>query len=430
MENGLRKRRIAIVGLGYVGLPVATAFAEEGFDTIGYDIDRKRISELQSCYDRTLEVTPEELSASHLIFSTDPMDLALYDFFIVTVPTPIDSCCQPDLEALIAASRMIGKLLKNGDIVVYESTVYPGVTENVCTPELESVSGLKSQIDFYVGYSPERINPGDKQHSFKSIVKVVSAQDHNTATIIAATYRAVVTAGIHIAPSIKVAEAAKLIENAQRDINIAFMNEVSEIFRRLNIDTSDVLTAASTKWNFLKFTPGLVGGHCISVDPYYLTYQAHHVGYRPEVILAGRRINDKMGQSLATECVKMMLRQFQKIGRVVQLGITFKENIPDLRNSLAATIVRELNNFGIDVDVVDPLASPVEALKEYGIDLCENVGAQQAKAVILAVAHDSFKRGGWNYVSSFLKDGVGIVIDVKSTLDRTTKPEGITLLRL
>jgi UDP-N-acetyl-D-galactosamine dehydrogenase len=331
---------------------------------------------------------------------------------------------------MLAASRSVGGVLKKGDIVVYESTVYPGAVEEECLPVLEQLSGLRAGVDFKIGYSPERINPGDKEHRFETIVKVVSAQDQDSLDIVADVYGSVVTAGIHRAPSIRVAEAAKVIENTQRDLNIAFMNELSLIFQALDIDTADVLAAARTKWNFLPFQPGLVGGHCIGVDPYYLTYRAEKSGYHPEVILAGRRINDGMGAKIARECIRSMMKREARSGVVTILGITFKENVPDTRNSKVVDIVRELESFGIEVQVSDPWADAADALGEYDIVLKDESALKPADVVIVAVAHEAFLDRGWPYLESLLNDGRGLVFDVKSRFDRTTKPANIDLQRL
>jgi len=424
------QRKIAVIGLGYVGLPVAVAFAREGFAVVGFDIDASRVRELESGRDRTREVETADLRHSSLRFTSDADGLRACDFFIVTVPTPIDDARRPDLRAMFEASRLVGAALKQGDIVVYESTVYPGAVEEECAPILEQCSGLKVGGDFNVGYSPERINPGDKQHRLESITKVVSAQNPATLDIVADTYGSVVKAGIHRAPSIKVAEAAKVIENTQRDLNIAFMNELSLIFRALDIDTGDVLAAARTKWNFLAFQPGLVGGHCIGVDPYYLTYRAEKAGYHPEVILAGRRINDGMGQRVAKECIRGLLRRKGAGGIVTILGLTFKEDVPDTRNSRVVDIVRELESFGLQVQVHDPLANPEDAKHEYGLTITELGGLRPADAVILAVAHGSYVEGGWPLIQKLLAGGSGLVFDVKMKLDRSTKPDGIELWRL
>ncbi len=422
-------RKIAVIGLGYVGLPVAVAFARKGFSVVGFDIDKERIRELCDGIDRTREVEIADLKHPTLKLTEDTAALRVSDFFIVTVPTPIDRARRPDLGAMFAASEIVGAALNKGDIVVYESTVYPGAVEEECIPLLERHSGLKAGSDFHVGYSPERINPGDKVHRFESIVKVVSAQDAATLDIIANIYGSVVKAGIHRAPSIRVAEAAKVIENTQRDLNIAFMNELSLIFQALDIDTGDVLAAARTKWNFLGFQPGLVGGHCIGVDPYYLTYRAEKAGYYPEVILAGRRINDGMGQRVARECIRRLLRRKVAGGVVTILGLTFKENVQDTRNSRVIDIVRELESFGLKVQVHDPLASPEDAKHEYGLTIKSLDRLEPADAVILAVAHGSYVEGGWELIQKLLSGGAGLVFDVKMKLDRGSKPAGIELLR-
>jgi UDP-N-acetyl-D-glucosamine/UDP-N-acetyl-D-galactosamine dehydrogenase len=423
-------RKIAVIGLGYVGLPVAVAFARAGVPVVGFDVDGTRVAELNTGYDRTREVSGEDLRHKSLKFSMDPMAIQNSDFYIVTVPTPIDDAHRPDLGAMIAASRFVGGVLNKGDIVVYESTVYPGAVEEVCTPVLAEVSRLKPGVDFSVGYSPERINPGDKLHRFETIMKVVSAQDPKTLEIVAAVYGSVVTAGIHRAPSIKVAEAAKVIENTQRDLNIAFMNELSLIFRALDIDTGDVLAAARTKWNFMPFQPGLVGGHCIGVDPYYLTFRAEKAGYHPEVILAGRRINDSMGQRIARECVRGLLRRKGAGGIVTILGLTFKEDVPDIRNSRVVDIIRELDSFGIAVQVHDPLANAADARDEYGVAITELDALQPADAIILAVAHGSYLDKGWSLIQRLLIGGAGLVFDVKMKLDRDSQPAGVELWRL
>jgi UDP-N-acetyl-D-galactosamine dehydrogenase len=424
------RRKIAVIGLGYVGLPVAAAFARAGSPVVGFDIDQTRIRELRAGQDRTREVETADLKLPSLNFTSEAGDFQASDFFIVTVPTPIDGARRPDLGAMFEASRTVGAALKKGDIVVYESTVYPGAVEEECVPILEHCSGLKVGSDFNVGYSPERINPGDKQHRFESIVKVVSAQNHETLDIVANVYGSVVTAGIHRAPSIKVAEAAKVIENTQRDLNIAFMNELSLIFQALNIDTGDVLAAARTKWNFLPFQPGLVGGHCIGVDPYYLTFRAEKAGYHPEVILAGRRINDGMGQRIARECVRGLLRRKGTGGIVTVLGLTFKEDVPDTRNSRVVDIIRELESFGLSVQVHDPMADAADARHEYGVTITELDALLPADAVILAVAHGSYLDGGWSLIQKLLIGGAGLVLDVKMKLDRSSQPAGIDLWRL
>ena len=422
-------RKIAVIGLGYVGLPVAAAFARGGAFVTGFDIDSTRVSELRAGEDRTREVDGTDLKRSGLTFTSDGAALREADFFIVTVPTPIDAARRPDLTAMLAASRSVGAVLKRGDIVVYESTVYPGAVEEDCVPVLESCSGLKAGADFHVGYSPERINPGDKIHRFETISKVVSAQDEATLQVVADVYGSVVSAGIHRAPSIKVAEAAKVIENTQRDLNIAFMNELSLIFQALDIDTGDVLAAAGTKWNFLPFSPGLVGGHCIGVDPYYLTYRAEKAGYHPQVILAGRRINDEMGRRIARECIRGLLRRKGQSGTVTVLGMTFKENVPDIRNSRVIDIVQELRDFGIDVQIADPLADSSAVEGEYGIALTALEALRPADAVVLAVAHEPYVAGGWRMIQRLLRDGEGLVLDVKMKLDRADRPAAIELWR-
>jgi UDP-N-acetyl-D-galactosamine dehydrogenase len=422
-------RKIAVIGLGYVGLPVAVAFARAGSPVIGFDINESRIAELRSGHDRTREVELADLKLPALRYESDPARLVDADFYIVTVPTPIDDQRRPDLSAMLGASKTVGGVLKRGDIVVYESTVYPGAVEEECIPVLEKFSGLKAGPDFSVGYSPERINPGDKNHRFETITKVVSALDARTLDIVADVYGSVVTAGIHRAPSIKVAEAAKVIENTQRDLNIAFMNELSAIFRSLDIDTGDVLAAAATKWNFMKFEPGLVGGHCIGVDPYYLTHRAEKAGYRPEIILAGRHINDGMGEHVAQECIKALGTRAAK-ATVTILGLTFKENVPDIRNSKVVDIARALARAGVTVQVNDPFALADEAVHEYGLTLTPFDKLAPADAVILAVAHQDYVKGGWPMMVKLLKGGQGAVLDVKSKLDRTQKPGRIALWRL
>ena len=422
-------RKIAVIGLGYVGLPVAVAFARTGASVVGFDIDHNRVDELRSGRDRTLEVTPADLEQKTLRFEHEPSRLAGADFYIVTVPTPIDGAHRPDLGAILSASGTVGKVIKPGDIVVYESTVYPGAIEEECLPILAKRSGLAGGRDFTVGYSPERINPGDKEHRFESIIKVVSAQDKRTLDIVADVYGSVVKAGIHRAPSIKVAEAAKVIENTQRDLNIAFMNELSAIFQQLGIDTGDVLAAASTKWNFLNFQPGLVGGHCIGVDPYYLTFRAEKAGYHPEIILAGRRINDGMGTRVGRECMRALMQRGRANPTVTILGMTFKENVPDIRNSKVIDVVRELQRAGVGVQLTDPLASSDEAVQEYGISLTPIASLRPADAVVFAVAHKEYVAGGWPLIAKLLKDGEGIVLDIKAKLDRDKKPKGIDLWR-
>jgi len=425
-------RRLSVIGLGYVGLPVAVAFGRAGAPVVAFDISGERVAELREGIDRTNEISTAALTEAALRLTTDPADLADADFHIVTVPTPIDDAKRPDLRPLLAATRTVGRHLKKGDIVVYESTVYPGATEDECVPVLEAESGLTFGRDFGVGYSPERINPGDRQHRFETITKVVSGSDADTLEIVAAVYGSVVSAGLHRASSIAVAEAAKVIENTQRDINIALMNELALIFKRLGLDTQDVLAAAGTKWNFLKFVPGLVGGHCIGVDPYYLTHRAEQLGYHPEVILAGRRTNDTMGLYIARELVKHLLRLGGPGGarRIVMLGLTFKEDVPDIRNTRVIDIVREAESFGLTVQVHDPLADPAVAHEEYGLTLAPRDALEPADAVVLAVPHENFRNAGWDGIVPLLKGGRGLVVDIKGCLDRDATPEGVNLWRL
>ncbi len=410
-------KRIGVIGLGYVGLPLAVAFGQARA-TIGFDIDAARIAELQGGHDRTLETTPAELGAAkNLTYSSDLEDMRDCGVYIVTVPTPIDEAKRPDLSPLVAASRSVGKVLSKGDVVIFESTVFPGATEEVCAPILEEISNLELNKDFFLGYSPERINPGDKTHRLADICKVTSGSTPEIARQVDALYAAIVTAGTHMAPSIKVAEAAKVIENTQRDLNIALINELAIIFDRLDIDTEAVLAAAGTKWNFLPFRPGLVGGHCIGVDPYYLTHKAEAVGYHPEVILAGRRINDGMGAFVAGRLVKEMIarRVHPNGAKVLLMGITFKENCPDLRNTRVVDLVKELREFGIEVDVTDPWADTDEAREELGIDLCPLPDAPLYDAVILAVAHDEFRQMGAQKIRA-LGHADALVYDLKYIL--------------
>ncbi len=438
------EKRICVIGLGYVGLPLAVEFAKK-YPVIGFDINQTRIKELNKGHDSTLEVEDEILKsvltsksqvANHksqeaensngLFLSGHLLDIQDCNYFIVTVPTPIDKNKRPDLTPLIKASETIGKVLKHGDIVIYESTVYPGATEEECVPVLEKKSRLKFNEDFYCGYSPERINPGDKIHTVTTIQKVTSGSTNEIAEKVDQLYKSIITAGTHKASSIKVAEAAKVIENSQRDINIAFVNELSVIFNQLGIDTHEVLAAAGTKWNFLPFVPGLVGGHCIGVDPYYLTHKAQEVGYNPEIILAGRRLNDRMGQKVASEVVKLMIRKGQKIAgsKVLILGITFKENCPDIRNSRVIDVIEELQSFGCNVDVYDPWASSKEVKEEYGVDLIPDSrfeipdsgsASHNYDAVILAVSHNQFKELN----ISQLKNGNTVVYDIKAVLSKS-----------
>jgi UDP-N-acetyl-D-galactosamine dehydrogenase len=408
-------RVISVTGLGYVGLPVAVEFARK-FKTIGFDIDARRISELRQGVDRTREVASPDLRQSRLVLTTDPTLLKQANFHIVTVPTPVDEAKQPDLRALFKASESIGKILKKGDLVVYESTVYPGLTEEHCLPILETCSGLKSPADFKVGYSPERINPADDEHTFTRIRKVVSGQDAEALDAIAEVYASVVSAGIFKARSIKVAEAAKVIENTQRDLNIALMNELALIFGIMGLDTQAVLDAASTKWNFLRFTPGLVGGHCIGVDPYYLTHKAEKLGYHPEVILAGRRINDGMGRYVARMTLREMIRAGHNVqdSSVTVLGLTFKENCPDIRNTRVIDAIRELEDWGVQVQLHDPLADPHEVEDEYGMRLTPFEELKPSAAVVAAVSHDAIKGLSPDALKKLCLPPVPLVIDVKS----------------
>ncbi len=424
-------RKISVIGLGYVGLPVAIAFGKQG-SVIGFDVNRRRIEELQNGHDRTGEVDNDEFNNLDILFTSDANDLKQANFHIVAVPTPIDEAKFPDLTPLLSASKTLAPHLNTGDIVVYESTVYPGATREECLPLLEEGSGLRGGKDLFIGYSPERINPGDKEHSFTSITKVISGQDDKTLSIIADVYGSVVTAGLHHAPSIEVAEAAKVIENTQRDLNIALMNELALIFNKFKIDTGDVLAAASTKWNFLPFRPGLVGGHCIGVDPYYLTYKASKAGYIPQVILAGRSINDGMGRFIVAEVIKALIQSGENVATctVTVLGVTFKENVPDIRNTRVVDIISELCDFGINVQVHDPVAERAELEAEYGISLTDTDDLKPAQAVILAVAHDEYVNNDWAFISNLLDEKRGVVFDVKGVLDRELRPDEIVLKRL
>ena len=425
----MTNRTIAIIGLGYVGLPVAVAFGRAGNSVIGFDIDRTRIEELQRGLDRTKEVEPDDLIHPGLRYTADEAQISEANFYIVTVPTPIDHAKRPSLTALVRASETVGRALGPGDIVVYESTVYPGATEEDCVPILEKTSGLRCGKDFTVGYSPERINPGDKAHRFETITKVVSGQDAETLDEVARVYGSVVTAGVHKAPTIKVAEAAKVIENTQRDLNIALMNELSAIFSELDIDTNDVLAAAGTKWNFLPFTPGLVGGHCIGVDPYYLTHRAEIAGYHPQVILAGRRINDTMALRCVREGIKLLNTHQIESRKVGILGLTFKENVPDIRNTRVIDMVSELQEFGFDVRVNDPNADPDEVVEEFGIELAELDDIAGAGMVILAVPHRAYLDQGWPLIERLLAGGRGVVMDIRARLERKACPPGVQLWR-
>lgn len=427
-----KERKVAVVGLGYVGLPIAVAFGKRG-SVIGFDINKTKIDELRRGFDRTGEVSEADLKSARIQFTSEPADLKTADFIIVAVPTPINEALQPDLTALRKSSELIGANLSPGSIVVFESTVYPGATEEVCQPILEKTSGLKCGVDFKIGYSPERINPGDKEHTLEKIVKVVSAQDEESLKIVADTYALVVKAGIHRAPSIKVAEAAKVIENTQRDLNIALMNELALIFHRLGIDTNSVLEAAGTKWNFLRFSPGLVGGHCIGVDPYYLTSKAESVGYHPQVILAGRRINNGMGKFVAEQTMKRLSELNRPINdlKVAVLGLTFKENVPDLRNSKVPDIIHELKDYGVQVLVHDPIAESEEAVEEYGIRLSNWDDLKQVDGIILAVAHRAYAEMDIQKLLKPLRNQRGgVVIDVKCLLDRAKLPQSLKYWRL
>ncbi|WP_395679344.1 nucleotide sugar dehydrogenase [Dokdonella sp.] len=411
--------RVAIIGLGYVGLPLAVGFGRQ-LPTLGFDINETRIAELRAHRDHTLEVTTEELQATaQLRFSADNADLAACNVFIVTVPTPIDDAKRPDLRPLEAASRTVGRAIGRGGVAIFESTVYPGATEEVCVPIIERESGLKYNVDFHAGYSPERINPGDKQHRLETIMKVTSGSTPAAADFVDALYRRVISAGTHKASSIRVAEAAKVIENTQRDLNIALINELALIFHRLDIDTGEVLAAAGTKWNFLPFRPGLVGGHCIGVDPYYLTHKAQQIGYHPEVILSGRRINDGMGQHVAQRVIKLMTqRRIHAAGaNILVLGLAFKENCPDLRNTRVIDVVDEFRSYHANVDVHDPWVSADEARREYGIELAPELVPGRYDAVILAVAHRQFVELGGERIRALGKPG-SIVFDVKQALPR------------
>jgi UDP-N-acetyl-D-galactosamine dehydrogenase len=419
--------RIAIIGLGYVGLPVALAFAKKFPGTIGFDINYEKITALKQGIDPTGEIPNDELKATTLQITSDPVDLKAANFFVVAVPTPIDRDNRPDLTPLVKSSETVGKVLQPGSLVVYESTVYPGVTEEICGPILAKASGLTQGIDFKLGYSPERINPGDKEHTLEKIVKVVSGEDAETLERVARVYETIIDAGVYRAQSIKVAEAAKVIENTQRDLNIALMNELAVIFDRLGIRTHDVLAAAKTKWNFLPFSPGLVGGHCIGVDPYYLTTKAQQLGFHPEVILAGRRINDSMGTYIAQKLIKLFVKSNLRIQgtRVGILGLTFKENVPDLRNSRVPDIVEELRQFGIEPLVHDPLVTSDQAQHEYGIPLTDWQDFSDLDGMIFAVSHRFYLDMSREQLLASIKTG-GVLMDVKSAFDPATLTEHLT----
>jgi UDP-N-acetyl-D-galactosamine dehydrogenase len=426
------KNKIAVVGLGYVGLPLAVHLSRH-FIVVGYDVSEANVAELKKGHDRTMEVSDAELKKVKISFTSKPADLAACKLFIVAVPTPVDHFHVPDLNAIESASAIIGRNMSAGSCVVYESTVYPGVTEDICVPILERESKLKFGKDFTVGYSPERINPGDKVHTVDNTVKIISASDAETLDLLEGIYSAVVKVGLHRASSIKVAEAAKVIENTQRDINIALMNELAIIFNKMGIDTLEVLEAAGTKWNFLNFRPGLVGGHCIGVDPYYLTYKAESIGYRPEVILSGRRINDNMGKYIAERTVKMLIAadiQVKK-AKVAVLGLSFKENVPDLRNTRVVDIVRELEDYGVKVFVHDPLAIQEEAREHCGIELKSWREIKEVDAVILAVAHRDYQEMGLSKISSLCRKSHPILLDVKAVFNpKQAQSLGINYWRL
>ncbi|QTD54850.1 nucleotide sugar dehydrogenase [Parasphingorhabdus cellanae] len=409
---------IVVLGLGYVGLPVAVALSKEFDGVVGFDTSLRRVESLQSGHDWTGEISDDDLSSSSLSITNDPDVIAKSTFLIVTVPTPIDAENRPDLDPIRTSCEIIGRKLRKGSVVVFESTVYPGVTEDICGPLLEKLSGLKRGEDFFLGYSPERINPGDKVHRLETITKIVAAENDHSLERVKSVYGPIIEAGLHVAPTIKVAEAAKVIENTQRDLNIALMNELALIFDLLNIDTSDVLKAAGTKWNFLPFTPGLVGGHCIGVDPYYLTSVAEKAGYRPEVILAGRRINNSIASYVAQKTVKMLTRAGHNLAsaKIGIFGLTFKPDVPDIRNSKVPNIVRELEEFGIVALVHDPLANPKDAKSEYQIDLCGIEDMGSLDAIILAVAHDEYKENA-DAIKGLLKSD-GVILEVMPVFDR------------
>ncbi len=428
-----KKDKIAVVGLGYVGLPLAVQLSKH-FDMLGYDLKAERIAELQSGKDKTLEITGEELSRANISYTGDAKELSSCRLIIVAVPTPIDQYRIPDLSPLEGASRAVGKNMAKGTCVVFESTVYPGATEEVCIPIIEKESGMIYRRDFTVGYSPERINPGDKVRTLENVVKIVSGSDEATLELVAQVYGKVVKAGLHRASSIRVAEAAKVIENTQRDLNIALMNELAMIFDIMGIDTSEVLDAAGTKWNFLNFKPGLVGGHCIGVDPYYLTFKAESLGYHPDMILAGRRVNDGMGKYIAEKTVKMLIRQGKQVRRakVAILGITFKEDVPDLRNTRVVDIVKELQDYGVTVLVHDAMADSAEAKKYYGIDLQTMENLAGVDAVIVAVVHKAYAKMGLSEIARLCSPGgIPLVVDVKSSFSpKEAKEMNIAYWRL
>ncbi|MBL8676025.1 MAG: nucleotide sugar dehydrogenase [Alphaproteobacteria bacterium] len=427
------KKTIAIIGLGYVGLPLAVAFGKKGYEVIAYDINKKRIEQLKEGIDVTLETTSDELRASPLHFTSEEESLDNASIYIVTVPTPINETNRPDLSMIISATEIVGRHLKKRDIVIYESTVYPGVTEDECVPILEKISGLKYKVDFGVGYSPERINPGDKLHRLETIKKVVSGSDAEILKTVADLYGDIIDAGIFKCASIQTAEAAKVIENIQRDVNIALMNELSLIFDLLGINTHDVLDAASTKWNFSRFEPGLVGGHCIGVDPYYLTHCAEKLGYHPEVILSGRRINDRMGGYVAEKVIKLILNSVAEISFppvVTILGFTFKENVPDIRNTKVVDTYHALKSFGAQVQIYDPFADVAQVKHEYGVELSSLEKLVPGDAVVIAVKHKPFIDGGWPFIKQFLKTEKSVIVDLKNCLPCADLPKTVPLWRL
>lgn len=423
----MNNTKIGVVGLGYVGLPVAVSFSKK-YDVVGFDINEERISELRLGIDRTNEVSPEKLILNKIQFTSDATKLSDCHFIIIAVPTPIDERNKPNLTPILAASQTVANILRPGTIVVYESTVYPGLTEEECIPVLERFSKLVAGRDFFVGYSPERINPGDPHHKFETIQKVVAGQTEEITEMLAVLYGSVVTAGVHKAPSIQVAEAAKVIENTQRDVNIALMNELALLFNELNINTADVLKAANTKWNFLDFKPGLVGGHCIGVDPYYLTTKAEQVGYVPNIILSSRKLNDSMPDYIAERIVKQLIANNKKLNEAVVtvLGVTFKEDVPDIRNSKTILLIEKLQQYGIHVQVQDPFAYEEELFVHYGVTLTPSVTLKQADAVIVAVAHKQFIEHSWEGIQPMLKDNTGFVVDIKGCLDKSKKPSLVT----
>ena len=420
MSFSLENAKVGIIGLGYVGLPLAVEFGKK-FDTVGFDINQSRVKELQSGIDSTLECSVEELQeAKTLQYSATVDDLKACNVYIVTVPTPIDDHKQPDLTPLVKASQMLGKVISQGDTIIYESTVYPGATEETCIPEVEKVSGFTFNKDFFAGYSPERINPGDKEHRVTNILKVTSGSNKEIAESVDQLYKSIITAGTHKASSIKIAEAAKVIENTQRDVNIALINELSIIFNKLGIDTLEVLEAAGTKWNFLPFRPGLVGGHCIGVDPYYLTHKAQAAGYHPEMILAGRRLNDNMGAYVVSQLVKEMLKKGIQVkdAKVLVMGLTFKENCPDLRNTKIVDVVSELGEYNMNVDILEPWCSTEDALREYGLSVIKEAQPNTYDAIILAVSHDEFKAMGPEVIKALGKAET-VIYDLKYVLPKS-----------